>query len=187
MGLIGWVRTRFSASKGFKDREAQTAEREAGPETFEGKAKGFKGERRKYEIQDPNEMLAVMRNMTVLLRDRDEELKVLRLDNRELNKENREMIRELEALKVLKGSQRLQPSETAVPSNSAIGKLLKALKAKPLTYEEIRNVLALQSKSGAYSYVSMAIAQGHPIGKMQEGRSRKVIRTDVTYGSQAGS
>ena len=72
-------------------------------------------------------------------------------------------------------------------SSEVLKQLLKALKAKPLTYEEIRNVLALQSKSGAYSYVSMAIAQGHPIGKMQEGRSRKVIRTDVTYGSQAGS
>ena len=184
MGILNWMKARLSASKGFEGRNGNSREAGDEEEVIEEKTKGFKGSRRKYEIQDPNKMLSVMQNMTVLLRDRDEEMKSLRADNRELNRENRDLTKELAALKASQGFQRSSTSEASVLATSPIGKLLKALKVKPLRYEEIQRLLGLQSKSGAYSYVSTAISQGQPIDKIREGRSRKVIRTDVAYKSE---
>lgn len=181
-GIADWLRSKLSSSEGFKDEDGEKDPIDAEASVIKDKAKDFKGQRRKYEIQDPNKMLSVMQNMTVLLRDRDEEMKSLRIENRELNKENRDMLKELAALKASQGFQRSGTAEASTLANSPIGKLLKALKVKPMTYDEIRDLLALQSKSGAYSYVSMAISQGHPIDKIREGRSRRVIRTDVEYG-----
>lgn len=183
-GIADWLRSKLSSSEGFEDKEDKRKPIDVEAKVIKDKPKGFKGQGQKYEIQDPNKMLSVMQNMTVLLRDRDEEMKSLRIENRELNKENRDLTKEIAALKASQGFQRSSNSEASALANSPIGKLLKALKVKPMAYDEIRDLLALQSKSGAYSYVSTAISQGHPIDKIREGRSRKVIRTDVTYRAQ---
>ena len=129
-------------------------------------------------------MVSVIQNMTVLLREKDDDLRALRSDLAELNRENRDLLGQLTVLKTSQASVESQPHRGVASSNPAITKLLKALKEKPLSYEEIRIALGIQSKAGAYSYVSMAISQGHPIDKIKEGRSRKVLRTDVEYRSE---
>ena len=185
MGIGDWLRSKISSSEAIKDKPKVSRKTKARAEVFENQPKGFEGQPPRYELQDTNKMLSlIMSNMTYLMKGHDELVKDLQLDNKNLNREVKDLLKELAALKAFKGPQRSEVREAAIPSNSAVGKLLKALKTKPLSYDEIQELLQLQSKSGAYSYVSTAISQGHPVGKLREGRSRRVIRTDVTYRSE---
>ena len=184
MSIFSWLKRRLSGSEDFKGlgREAETVEVDA--EFLEEDSKGFREKGHKQEIQDPSKMVSVIQNMTVLLHRKDDDLRALRSDLAELNKEIRELLKELTALKTSQASTESYRQKNVGSSNPAIARLLKALKEKPLSYEEIRIALGIQSKAGAYSYVSMAISQGHPIDKIKEGRSRRVLRTDVEYKSE---
>lgn len=187
MGIFRWAKEKISSFKGFERSEKKPKKVKAKPDTFERHSKGFKGNSRKYEIQDTKDFTSVLQGMETLLHNRDEDLRKAREKIEELHQENKDLLKEVTVLKTSKVSKGKGQEEPVTSSNPAIRKLLKALRDKPMDYDEIKELLGLQTKSGAYSYVSTAIAQEHPIGKIKEGRRRKIIRTDVTYKTQGKS
>ncbi len=187
MGIFRWAKEKISSFKDFERNEKKPKKVKAQPDTFERHSKGFKGNNRKYEIQDIKDFASVLQGMESLLHHRDEDLRKARDKIEELHQENKDLLKEVTVLKTSSLSKGKGSEESATSSNPAIRKLLKALKDKPMDYDEIKTLLGLQTKSGAYSYVSTAIAQGHPVGKIKEGRRRKITRTDVTYKTQEES